>query len=141
DVVLTSGGTEANNLALFHPFAAAQGGGLVVSRIEHPSVVRAAEALADRGAVVEWVSPEPSGRVAPEAVIEAIERAAQKAEVRLISLQAVNHETGVLQPVAEVAAIAHARRLLLHVDAVQAIGRLDPSAWAGADLVTIAAHK
>src|SRR5690242_9656742 len=47
DVVITSGGTEANNLALIYPFAT-QGGGLVVSRIEHPSVVRAAEVLADR---------------------------------------------------------------------------------------------
>src|SRR4029079_8202494 len=114
DVVITSGGTEANTLALLHPFAAAQGGGLVVSRIEHPSVVRTAEALADRGVVVAWVAPEPSGRVAPEAVADAIDRVAQTPEVRLISLQAVNHEPGVLQPVAEVAAIAHARRLLLH---------------------------
>src|SRR5262249_3939969 len=140
DVVLTSGGTEANNLALLHPFAT-PGGGLVVSRIEHPSVVRAAEALADRGVAVAWVAPGPSGRVSPEAVADAIERAAERAEVRLISLQAVNHETGVIQPIAEVAAIARARRLLLHVDAVQAAGRLDPSAWAGADLVTIAAPK
>lgn len=146
DVVLTSGGTEANNLALCHAFLerggeGARPAGLVVSAIEHPSVVRVAQALADRGVVVEWVLPEPSGRVAPEAVTEAIERAGRRAEVRLVVLQAVNHETGVLQPVAEVAAIAHARGLRLHVDAVQAVGRLDPRAWAGADLLSIAAHK
>ncbi|WP_437282604.1 cysteine desulfurase family protein [Sorangium sp. So ce375] len=158
DVVLTSGGTEANNLALCHAFgeagtpAAAAGeagtpasrqpqGALVVSRIEHPSVTRAAEALAARGVHVAWVDPEPSGRVAPEAIAAAVDRAAAVAPVRLVSLQAVNHETGVVQPIAEAAAIVHARGARLHVDAVQAVGRLPPEAWVGADLVSVAAHK
>ncbi|WP_438011305.1 cysteine desulfurase family protein [Sorangium sp. So ce321] len=165
DVTLTSGGTEANNLALSHAFgdeaagagaagapsagAGAAGapswgrlhGALVVSRIEHPSVTRAAEGLARRGVEVAWVDPEPSGRVAPEALAAALDRAASVAPVRLVSLQAVNHETGVIQPVAEAAAIAHARGARLHVDAVQAVGRLPPEAWAGADLVSVAAHK
>jgi len=60
---------------------------------------------------------------------------------RLVALQAVNHETGVIQPVAAVAEAAHARGALLHVDAVQAVGRLEPPAWAGADSVSVAAHK
>lgn len=140
DVVLTSGGTEANNLALAHAFAA-PGGALVTSRIEHPSVVRAAEELALRGVVVVWAAPSPSGRVEAAAVAEAIDRAASSAEVRLVTLQAVNHETGVIQPVAEVATLVHARGALLHVDAVQALGRLDPEAWRGADLLALAAHK
>ncbi|MGK4004830.1 cysteine desulfurase family protein [Sorangium sp. So ce1036] len=156
DVTLTSGGTEANNLALWHAFggeaagagapaqgagAAREAGALVVSRIEHPSVIRAAEGLAARGVRVAWVEPEPSGRVAPEALAAAMDRAAEGATVRLVSLQAVNHETGVLQPVAEAAALAHARGARLHVDAVQAVGRLSPEAWVGADLVSVAAHK
>lgn len=146
DVTLTSGGTEANNLALVHAFVKeaetpGAAGALVVSRIEHPSVTRAAEGLAARGVHVAWVDPEPSGRVAPEAFAAAIERAAAVAPVRLVTLQAVNHETGVIQPVAEVAALAHARGARLHVDAVQAVGRLAPATWAGADLVSIAAHK
>ncbi|WP_437492923.1 cysteine desulfurase family protein [Sorangium sp. So ce1014] len=140
DVTFTSGGTEANNLALGHAFGD-EAGALVVSRIEHPSVTRAAEGLAARGVHVAWVDPEPSGRVAPEAIADAIDRAAAVAPVRLVSLQAVNHETGVVQPVAEAAAIVHARRARLHVDAVQAVGRLPPEAWAGADLVSVAAHK
>jgi cysteine desulfurase len=90
---------------------------------------------------VVWIEPERSGRVAPEAVADALDRAAPGAPVRLVVLQAVNHETGVIQPVAEVAALAHARGARLHVDAVQAAGRLPPSAWEGADLVAIAAHK
>ncbi|AUX43025.1 cysteine desulfurase [Sorangium cellulosum] len=166
DVTFTSGGTEANNLALWHAFgdlndaagapgaagsagasaepAPASGrlqGALVVSRLEHPSVTRAAEGLAARGVHVAWVDPEPSGRVAPEALAAAMDRAAAVAPVRLVSLQAVNHETGVIQPVAEAAALARARGARLHVDAVQAVGRLPQEAWAGADLVSIAAHK
>lgn len=153
DVTLTSGGTEANNLALAHAFpldrSAGTGvgagpeasGSLVVARVEHPSVVRAAEALAGRGVTVAWVQPEPSGRVAPEAVAAAMDEAARVAPVRLVVLQAVNHETGVIQPVAEVAALAHARGARLHVDAVQAAGKLPPEAWAGADLVAVAGHK
>jgi cysteine desulfurase len=58
-----------------------------------------------------------------------------------VVLQAVNHETGVIQPVPEVAALARSRGVPLHVDAVQAVGRLPSSAWEGADLVAVAAHK
>ena len=137
DVILTSGGTEANNLGL----ALAEGGALVVSRIEHPSVLRAAEQLAGRGVVVEWAEPEASGRVEAGALAEACARAGRRAPVRIVALQAVNHETGVIQPVREAAEVAHACGARLHVDAVQAVGKLDPSAWAGADLVAVAAHK
>ena len=73
DVVLTSGGTEANNLAIRHLFEA-PGGALVVSRVEHPSVIRVAEHLAGRGVPVTWVDPAPSGRVEPEAMAAAVER-------------------------------------------------------------------
>ncbi|AKT40481.1 cysteine desulfurase family protein [Chondromyces crocatus] len=141
DVTLTSGGTEANNLALEHAFPPGTPGALVVSRIEHPSVVRAAEALAARGVHVAWVTPEPSGRVAPARFAEALDLATTTAPVRLVALQAVNHETGVIQPVTEVAQLAHARGARLLVDAIQAVGRLSRSTWEGADLVTVAAHK
>ena len=141
DVVLTSGGTEANNLALGHAFADRASGSLVLSRIEHPSIVRAAEQLAERGVVVEWAAVDGSGRVEPAALAEACARASRLAPLRLVALAAVNHETGVIQPVAEIAEIAHARGAKLHCDAVQAIGRLLASAWEGADLVAVAAHK
>jgi len=142
DVVLTSGGTEANNLALLHAFpSGVRGGALVTSRIEHPSVVRVAEQLAGEGVVVVWAEPDPSGVVTPAAVEAAMDRAAAQAPLKLCTLQAVNHETGVVQPIAEVAERVHRRGALLHVDAVQAAGRLGPEAWAGADLVSVAAHK
>ncbi len=140
DVVLTSGGTEANNLALHFPFGGAPGA-LVLSRLEHPSVIRVAEQLEARGVQLAWIAVDGSGRISPEAVEAALDRAAEQAPVRLVTVQAVNHETGVIQPIPEVAAVVHARTLLLHVDAVQAVGKVEPSAWAGADLLSIAAHK
>src|SRR5439155_12551964 len=100
-------------------------------------IVRAVEALASRDFVISRVDPTPSGRVDPAA----IDAATRGVDVAAIVLQAVNHETGVIQPIAEAAAIARAKSAWLVVDAVQAAGRLDPKAWEGADIVTIAAHK
>ena len=142
DVVLTSGGTEANNMALAHPFAHGQSpGSLVVARIEHPSIVRAAERLADSGVVVEWAEPDRAGAVSVEQVLGAVARATARAPVRVVAVQAVNHETGVIQPIAAIAEAVHARGALLHVDAVQAVGRLASDTWSGADSVSVAAHK
>ncbi len=148
DVTLTSGGTEANNLALWHAFADGLSksnstrGALVASRAEHPSVVKFAEHLAERGVLVEWVSPTSSGRVDPAAIADAMDRAtAAGATVRLVALQAVNHETGVIQPISETAEICHARKALLLVDAVQAVGKLPRATFEAADLVTLASHK
>jgi len=140
DVTLTSGGTEANNLALWQPFAAGGEGLLVVGRIEHPSVLRMAEALAQRGIDVRWIEPGRDGRVPAEAFERALTRGRGVAPL-LVSLQAVNHETGVIQPVADVAELTHAHGGLLHVDAVQAAGKLPPLGWGEADLVTVSAHK
>jgi signal transduction histidine kinase len=141
DTLLTSGGTEANNLALASVLELGPHAALVVSAIEHPSVLRPAEALAAAGTRVLFVPPSPSGVVSAEAFAEALAEAARGGPVGLVSLQAVSHETGVLQPVAAVAELAHRAGARLHVDAVQAAGKLPPSAWEGADLVSFAAHK
>ena len=141
DVVLTSGGTEANNLALTSLVLDADSnptGALVTSRAEHPSVVRTAEALERRGVHVVLVDPQPTGRVSPESIESALKQLAGRA---CVSLQAVNHETGVLQPVAEVAALCSSRGVLLHSDIVQAAGRVPSSVWSGASAVSIASHK
>src|SRR5262249_12057760 len=87
DVTLTSGGTEANNLALRSAFGA--GGVLVTSRIEHPSITRVAEALAREGrARLVWADVDESGVVD----LGSIDRALANADVRLVAIQAVNHE-------------------------------------------------
>ena len=132
DVIFTSGGTEANNLALGRCSA------LATSRIEHPSVVRVAEALEGGGRPVAWLPVPASGRIEPEAVGVALTGLPRGATVALMAL---NHETGVVQPVTEVLAVVRARGARLHVDAVQALGRLPGRPWEGADSVAVAAHK
>jgi cysteine desulfurase len=136
DVVLTSGGTEANNLALRSAFAV-RAGVLVTSRLEHPSVTRAAEALEREGrARVRWVRVEPRGVID----LQDLEAALGEGEVRLVAVQAVNSETGVVQPVGDVIAAARQTGVPVHVDATQAFGR-GIEAGAGADTRALAAHK
>ena len=149
DVWLTSGGTEANNLAL-RSFFDAGPGVLLTSRLEHPSVTRVAEVLARDGGEhgahagrvrVEWIAARGDGTIDLADLTRALEGCGD-ARV-LIALQAVNHETGVIQPVDKVLALAHARtksETRVHVDAVQAWGRLGNVA-AGADSRSLAAHK
>lgn len=144
DVVLTSGGTEANNLALRSAFADGAAGGragqeavLVTSRLEHPSVTRVAEALESEGrARVRWVDVEPAGTID----LGDLGRALTEGPVRIVAVQAVNAETGVVQPIAEVIAVAKAHGAFVHVDAVQAFGRTEEVARA-ADTRSLAAHK
>jgi len=132
DVLFTSGGTEANNLAL------AGASGLALSRIEHPSVTRVAEQLEQRGVPVVWLSVPESGRVDPESYRGALERLPRGS---VAVLMAANHETGVLQPLEQVALVAHELGATLHVDAVQALGKLPPETWRFADSLAVAAHK
>jgi cysteine desulfurase len=138
DVLFTSGGTEANNLALFRPFEDSRGT-LVTSRLEHPSITAPAEVLAARGITVHWLPVPRAGQLDPEDIARVL--AADTPGPRLVAVQAVNHETGVCQPVREIAEIAHGAGAELHVDAVQAVGKLPPDAWAGADTLAVAAHK
>ncbi|MBM4357707.1 MAG: cysteine desulfurase [Deltaproteobacteria bacterium] len=133
DVVLTGGGTEANNLAL-----RAATGPIVASRLEHPSIIRVVEALEREGRRVTWVRPLPEGRLVPAEIAVAL---ADAGGGGLVCIQAVNHETGVVQPVAEVVRIAHEAGARVHCDAVQAAGRLGAEHWAGADSISLAAHK
>jgi cysteine desulfurase len=132
DVVLTSGGTEANNLGLRRATA------LVTSRLEHPSVVRVAEALEAAGREVRWLPIPGDGRLEPDAVRAACAGLPAGAWV---AIQAANHETGVLQPLLELSEVVHAAGLRLHVDAVQAFGKVDSAVLRVADAVAVASHK
>jgi cysteine desulfurase len=139
DVVLTSGGTEANNLAV-RSFFADGPGVLVTSRLEHPSVGRVAEVLERAGTRAAWVDARPDGTIDMAGLSRALE--ACEGERVLVAVQAVNGETGVVQPVDEIIALARARRAetRVHVDAVQAWGKLE-SVAPGADTRSLAAHK
>ncbi|MCY4069654.1 MAG: cysteine desulfurase family protein [Acidimicrobiaceae bacterium] len=139
-VVFTSGATEANNLALQGIAAAveAQAPRLLVSAVEHASVSRTARRLADRGSVKLDVIPVASeGFVEPTEVAEML-----GGDVAAVSVMAANSETGVLNPVAEIAELAHAAGALFHCDATQMAGRLPFDMQAlGADLVSLSGHK
>jgi cysteine desulfurase len=145
DVLLTGGGTEANNLAVRSAFGPvfldpAALPVLITSHLEHPSVTRVAEALEREGrARVRWLRVEPGGVVDLGDLERAIDEA--KGALALVTVQAVNHETGIVQPVAEVIALSHAAGARVHVDAVQAWGKVDTAAVARADSSSLAAHK
>ena len=139
EIVFTASGSEANNLALKGSLSegAAHRRRLVVSTIEHPSVLETARQLETRGVPVTWV-PVGSDGVLDVGRLEA----ALGPDVALVSVMLANNETGVLQPVAEIAAAVHAAGARLHTDAVQAVGKIpvDVSAL-GVDLLTLAGHK
>ncbi len=135
DVIFTSGGTEANNLAIRAHLSHVDH--VLCSRIEHPSVVRVIEA-AEVDHHVHWIPVDHRGRLAPELVAEQLGEIQAPA---LVLIQAVNHETGVIQPVEEVVRIARDFGALVHVDAVQGVGKLEGRPWREADTVTVTAHK
>lgn len=149
-LLFTSGGTEANQLALFgllpapQTAAATQRPLLITSPSEHLSITAAAREFARRGGETLFLSLDRSGLVAPaelEAVLQSA-RATAPARPTLVSIMAANHETGVLQPIAALAAIARPAGALMHCDAVQAAGKipLDFTAW-GVDALTLTPHK
>lgn len=135
DVILTSGGTEANNLGIRSAMAAREGA-LVTSRLEHPSVVQVAEALAREGRDVFWCPADSRGAMD----LAALEIYLQSATVAAFAVQAVNSETGVIQPMSVLRTLALRADAWLHVDAVQAVGRVEETA-VGATSRSISAHK
>ncbi len=140
EIVFTSGGTESNNLALYGIAEGARARDrkrtrVVVSAIEHDSELDVVPALKDRGFQVTLMRPGRDGRIAPEELERAV-----GPDCALVSIMSANNETGVIQPVAELAEIAHKAGALMHTDAVQAFGRI-PLAIDTCDAVSIAAHK
>ena len=133
EIVFTGGGTEADNMAVL---GAAPGGHVLVSAVEHDAVLESGTAV---GAGL--VPVDGAGRVDLDALKAAL--AGADGPVGLVSVMAVNNETGVRQPLDRVAGITRrkAAGALVHTDAVQAVNWLGPAAWADADLVSVSAHK
>ena len=140
NVVFTAGATEANNLALSGIVAArpADRGRILISSVEHASVRETARWLSDQSLAKVDAIPVTSGGVVDLDALEAL----LGNDVLLVSVMAANSETGVLNPVAEIAECAHAAGALFHCDATQYAGRLPfDLSDIGADLVSLSSHK
>jgi len=136
-VVFVSGGTEANNLFIKGAAAYLKSTQVVVSGVEHPCVAKPAQDLARQGWKLRKIAVRPNGLVDLADV-----DAALTDPTGLVSVMLANNETGVIQPVAEIAAKARAKRAWMHTDAVQALGKIPVDFEAlGVHAMTISAHK
>lgn len=139
EIVFTSGGTESDNLALFGTLS--EGDHLITTAIEHHAVLHAAESLAARNIEVTFLPCTPQGLIESAAL-----EAARRPNTKLVSIMYANNETGVIQPIAELARVAHAAGALFHTDAVQAAGKLpldlsNRGPLKDVDLLSISGHK
>ena len=135
-VIFTSGATEANNLAVLG-LAGRQRGRVLLSAVEHPSVVGPAEELKRRGFDVQTIPVSSDGVAQLEALSSLL-----TADTRLVCIMYGNHETGVVQPVRQAAELCRQRGVPLHVDAVQAVGKIAVDFTAlGCSSLSLSAHK
>lgn len=139
EVIFTSGGTEANNLAL-KGLAFSRGVGdshIITSAVEHPAVLGPCAFLQRLGAGCTLIPVDTTGRIDPDDLRRAI-----RPNTRLISIMHANNEVGTVQPIAECARIAHEHDIPFHTDAAQSIGKIPTQVAAlGVDMLSIAGHK
>jgi cysteine desulfurase len=149
EIVFTSGGTEADNHAIFGIVEAAGAGGtggerhVVTTAIEHEAVLNTCQALEKRGVRVTYLPVDREGRVGLESLRAAVDRRADgSAGATLISVMHANNELGTVQPMTEIGRIATESDVFLHTDAVQSAGKvaIDVSAM-GIDLLSLSGHK
>ncbi len=144
EIVFTSGGTEADNLAVKGLYWARHEGGrrrVLTTSVEHHAVLDSVRWLADtQGAEAVWLGVDPVGRVRPDVLRAAIGQASE--QVAMVSVMWANNEVGTVQPVSELAAVAHEYGVPFHTDAVQAVAQLPVDfAASGADALTVTGHK
>ena len=139
EIVFTSGGTEANNLALLGVALGMgkSGGHIVTSQVEHPSVLNPCKQLESLGFVVDRLKVDKLGRID----LQALENCLTEATL-LVSLQHANSETGVLQDIVKIGEIARKKKVLFHTDAIQSVGKIPVRVQdLPVDMLSISAHK
>jgi cysteine desulfurase len=135
EIVFTSGGTEADNLAIFG--IADSGDHVITSAVEHHAVLNACKHLEDQGCEVTYVPVDGRGLVNPDDV-----RRALRLSTKLVTVMTANNETGVRQPVEEIGRVAAEADVYFHTDAVQAVGKVALNVdTTGCDLLAISGHK
>src|SRR5436190_10325007 len=140
EIVFTSGGTEADNFALRGVAEALEPTGrrhLIASAIEHEAVLVTLKALARRGWSISHIPVDTTGIVRPEAL-----EACLRDDTAIVSVMHANNEIGTIQPIAELARLAHERGALMHTDAVQSVAKIPVDVRAlSVDLLSLSAHK
>jgi cysteine desulfurase len=139
EIVFTSGGTEANNAALFGVVWANAGKGnhIVTSSIEHHAILEPAKFLEKQGCSVTYVKPDQYGVIAPEDIARAITE-----KTVLVSVMHANNEIGTIQPIMEIGRIAKEKNIAFHTDAVQTVGHIPVCVNdLNVDLLSLSAHK
>ncbi len=139
EIIFTSGGTEADNLAVLGVAHArgGKGGHIITSAIEHKAILNCCDHLGKHGYTITRVPVDAHGCVKPDDVATAL-----RPDTILVSIMLANNEVGTIEPLAEIARITRARGVPLHTDAIQAAGKLSLNVDAlGVDLLSISAHK
>jgi len=141
EFIFTSGGTESNNQIFFGILknSIKRKPHIIVSKTEHPSVLEPVKFLEDAGCEVSYIAPDSCGIISAEAVCDAV-----KENTKIVSVMAVNNETGAINPISEITRLVKAKcpDIIVHTDCVQAMGNIEITAdkW-GVDAISLSAHK
>jgi cysteine desulfurase len=137
EIVFTSGGTEADNLALIGYLQRFEPGHFIISAVEHPAVMEPARALNRLGWAVDFIPVDGDGVIDLDAYEQAF-----RDDTKLASVMYANNVVGTIQPIAELARIAHEKGAVFHTDAVQGVGSVPIDVGAlGVDMLTLSGHK